>query len=271
MKSVRKHYKETEFNEEVILYKYDNEDEVIDYMRDWIDVGKKCAFLNFRNDIAEMWSSRLNSVGIPFVYIPSSPLDYANLESEHIWIARSIAQYIFQLKYSEYDFMDEIPMPESYRVSLLKKNLVAIKDALSDEILFIEKCLQLYQYLGYIEYTDKVEKEISKLYEVVNDDKFCPTYNQDSFKLTSGTIHSSKGLEFEQVVINAQDYNLSNEGMIYLHYVAISRPEERLLIIAKNSIFSRYKGYINTVISRTSELEITINMKNVVKIVEQEN
>ena len=30
----------------------------------------------------------------------------------------------------------------------------------------------------------------------------------------SGTIHSSKGLEFEQVIINAQDFNMSKEGII---------------------------------------------------------
>ncbi|WP_163527359.1 UvrD-helicase domain-containing protein [Halobacillus ihumii] len=268
MESVRKHYHQTEFNNEVIAFKFGIDSEAIAYINEWIDVSKKCAFLNFRNDNAEKWSNRLSESGLPFVFIPGSPLDYANLESEHIWIARAIAHYIFQYRYSEYDFRDEIPMPEVYRISDIKMLLKEINDTLNDQNQFKENCITLYNYLGYSEDLDKINGEISVLHEVVNDQKYTPTYNQDRYKLTSGTIHSSKGLEFEQVIINAQDYDLTREGIKFLHYVAISRPEERLLIIAQNDFMTRYKSYINFVISKTKDLGIEIDVEKVIKILE---
>lgn len=267
MGSVRKHYQLTEFNDEIIAFKYSRDSEAIEYISDWIDCSEKCAFLNFSNDNAKIWSEQLNGVDIPFVYIPSSPLDYSNLESEHIWLARAIAHYSLEQRYSEYDFMDEIPMPEAYRISDVKKMLKEIKDSEYEQHIYEKNCIKLYEYLGYIEDLKKIKKEISKLYEVVNDDKYIPTYNQDLYKLTSGTIHSSKGLEFEQVIINAQDYNLTREGIEFLHYVAISRPEERLLIIARNESMERYKRYIHNAVLKTRGLGIEVDIEKVIKII----
>jgi hypothetical protein len=268
MSSVRKHYQQTEFSDEVIAFKFSENSEVTGYINKWIDVNKKCAFLNFSNDNAEKWSERLNEAGVPFVFIPGSPLDYTNLESEHIWIARSIAHYLLQHRYSEYDFMDEIPMPESYKLAEIKKLLLEIKDSKTDFNLFEKNCIIMYEYLGFSIDFEKIKREIKKLYEVLSDERYIPTYNQDRYKLTSGTIHSSKGLEFEQVIINGQDFDLSREGMNFLHYVAISRPEERLLIIAQNGYMERYKSFINSVISKTQLLGFDIDITKVIKIIE---
>lgn len=159
-------------------------------------------------------------------------------------------------------------MPESFRISDIKKLLREIKESQYDYILYEKKCIKLYQYLGNSEGMDKIKREIRVLYDVVNDKKYLPTYNQDRYKLTSGTIHSSKGLEFEQVIINAQDYDMSREGIIFLHYVAITRSEERLLIIGQNSFMDRYTGYINNVITKTQELGIQVDVKKVIKIID---
>ncbi|WP_307449058.1 UvrD-helicase domain-containing protein [Paenibacillus sp. V4I3] len=268
MKDVRKNFQPTKFNDEVTFVKYDDESKAVNYIKNWIDVSKKCAFLNYSNNNAEAWSGRLNDVGIPFVFIPGSPLDVTSLESEHIWIARGIAHYSLQYRYSEYDFRDEIPMPENYKISIIKKMLNTIKDSQSEMQLFEKNCIEFYSYLGFTEDNVKIKKEIKVLFEVVNNEKYISTYNQERHKLTTGTIHSSKGLEFEQVIINAQDFDLTREGIIYLHYVAISRPEERLLILAQNAIFDRYKGYINYTISETRKLGIEISNSDVVKIIE---
>ena len=45
------------------------------------------------------------------------------------------------------------------------------------------------------------------------------------------TFHSSKGLEFDQVVLFAEDYKLSNPDSTYNHYVAATRAKERLVIV----------------------------------------
>lgn len=268
MKSVRKHFQHTEFNDEVIAFKYSDNSEVIEFIKEWIDTNKKCAFLNFSNNNSEFWSEQLQSIDIPFVFIPGSPLDYSNLESEHIWIARAIAHYSLQQRYSEYNFMDEIPMPEAYRISNIKTLLKSIKESQYNYNLYEENCIKLYEYLSYNEDLEKIKNEIITLFKVINDEKYIPTYNQDRYKLTSGTIHSSKGLEFEQVIINAQDYDMSRDGINYLHYVAISRPEERLLIIAQSGSMVRYKSYIEYVISKTQELGIEIELEKVIKIIE---
>jgi superfamily I DNA/RNA helicase len=267
MDSVRKHYQQTEFNDEIIAFKYGSDSEAIEYISDWINVSKKCAFLNFSNRNAESWSEQLNDNGIPFVFIPSSPLDYTSLESEHIWIARAIAHYSLEHRYSEYDFMDEIPMPETYKISKIKSLLQEIEKSKNEQYDHEENCIKLYEYLSYSEDLEKIKREISKLYEVMNDDMYIPTYNQELYKLTSGTIHSSKGLEFEQVIINAQDYNLSNAGIEFLHYVAISRPEKKLLILMKNGFIGRYEGYIHNSVLKTRELGNEIEVEHVIKII----
>lgn len=38
-------------------------------------------------------------------------------------------------------------------------------------------------------------------------------------------------MEYDQVIIIANDYNLAIENDRYLHYVAVSRPKSRLLIL----------------------------------------
>lgn len=268
MDSVRKHYQEADFSNEVIAYKFRSNSEAINYISRWIDVNKKCSFLNFSNDNARMWSRLLGDAGIPFVYVPGSPLDFSNLESEHIWIARALANYFIQQRYSEYDFGDEIPMPDAYRIKDIRSILEAIKKAQDNESIFEENCIILYDYLGYKEDLEKIKNEIDVLFDVINDDQYIPTYNQGRYKLTAGTIHSSKGLEFEQVIINARDYNFTSEDIRYLHYVAVSRPEERLLVIAQNSFMTRYNNVIDEAIEKTRDLGITINKDNVIKFIE---
>ncbi|WP_197204579.1 UvrD-helicase domain-containing protein [Cytobacillus firmus] len=267
MESVRHHYRQSDFNNEIIAFEFNTDEEAANYINDWIDTSKKCAFLNFSNSNAEKWSKQLNGVNLPFVFIPGSPLDYSNLESEHIWVARCIANYELQNKYSEYDVMDEIPMPEAYRIIDLKKLLFRIKDSHNNFDLYEKNCMKLYEYLGYRDDIEKIKREIKTLFEVVNDDRFVPTYNQESYSLTCGTIHSSKGLEFEQVIINAGDFNMSRDGAIFLHYVAISRPEQRLLIIGEPFYFKRYLGYIQGAVKKTKDLGIDISIESIIKLV----
>ena len=268
MESVREHYQITEFNEEIIACKYNEDNEAVAYIKEWIDPNKKCAFLNFSNGNAEYWSEKLQIASVPFVYIPGSPLDHSSIESEHIWIARGIASYTLQQRYSEYNFMDEIPMPEAYSLLVIKKLLKSIVEVQYNAKLYEQYCLKLYDYLNYYKDLEKIKREVAILLAVVNDNKYIPTYNQSRYKLTSGTIHSSKGLEFEQVIINAGDYNLSREGIIFLHYVAISRPEERLLIIGRNRTMDRYINEVEKVMQKTRELGYKIEFENVMKVVD---
>ena len=49
------------------------------------------------------------------------------------------------------------------------------------------------------------------------------------------TFHSSKGLEFEQVIVFAEDYRLSDMSSIYNHYVAVTRAKSKLIIVKLNN------------------------------------
>ena len=50
------------------------------------------------------------------------------------------------------------------------------------------------------------------------------------------TFHSSKGLEYEQVIIFGEDYS-EIESKIYNHYVAVTRAKEKLIIVVAKYIF----------------------------------
>ena len=267
MEAVRKNVQNADFNDEVMLYSYSGENNALDFIKKWIHTDLNCAILNFSNRNAERWSSNLINMGMDFIYIPATPLDDSRLESEHVWIARSIASYIYTKRYSEYDFFDEIPMPDLYEIRKVKKLLEAIVVYQEFEE-FEEYCIDMYQYLDYDVGTEQVNREIRALWEVVTDEKYIPSYNQDDYKYTSGTIHSSKGLEYKQVIINAGDYDFSREGIKYLHYVAVSRPEERLLILVNSGYKTRrYMGYIEEAIEKTKELGKDLEIEQLIRVV----
>lgn len=269
MESVREQYTKIDFNDEIILYEYLNENGACNYIKQWIDENKKCAILSFSNADARTWSDFLNQVGLNFVYVPQAPLDDSRLESEHIWIARGIANYIMTKRNSEYDFKDEIPISDNYKISILKSKLKNIKDRIKNKEEFYNASYALYSYLSYEEITEKVKNEVEKLYETVTDAEYIPSYNSDSYLLTSGTIHSSKGLEFSQVIINAGNYNFSRDGIKYLHYVAVSRPEERLLILSEHGYCTRrYLGYIDDAINNMNNIGYEIRRNDIITLVQ---
>lgn len=269
MESVREHYSEIDLEDEVIMYGYNNDTEACEYIKEWIDTSKKCSVLSFRNDDAKMWSEALNNVGLDFVYIPQAPIDDTRLESEHIWIARGIASYILTRRYSEYDFRDEIPAPEFFQISKLKSKLKLVKECIDNKEKFSSACYDLYSFLEYDEITEKIENEVQKLHETVINDEYVPTYNSDKYLLTSGTIHSSKGLEFSQVVINAGNYNFNGDGIKDLHYVAVSRPEDKLLILAEHGYYyNRYLGYIDVAIDEMNEIGFELTRSDIVKLID---
>jgi superfamily I DNA/RNA helicase len=267
MESVREHYIPIDIDREVVLYSYKDYADACEYVREWINLKKNCSMLNFRNGNAREWSEKLNEVGLEFVFLPQSPIDDTRLESEHIWIARGVACYILTKRYSEYDFFDEIPSPESYQVYILRDKLKQIKNNIIDRQRFEKFCIDLYCYLGYDEINLKVKEEIDKLFQTVCVDEYYSSYNADEYNLTSGSIHSSKGLEFSQVIINAGDFDLSRGDIKDLHYVAVSRPEDKLLILAHESNdCDRYLDYINQVVTQMNSLGYEITRENLVKI-----
>jgi superfamily I DNA/RNA helicase len=267
MDEARGNYSITEFDNEVQLIIYEEKNDAIDYIEKWLDKDRRCTFLNYRRDSAEEWSNLLRQKDIDFVYIPISPLDNGDLESEHIWIARVIASYLLEDRYSEYDVFLEIPLPEAFELKKIRSLLLNIKKHREDEEKFRIHCMDLYNYLGYNSTNEKINTEIGRLFNVVNNPRYIPYYNSSKYKLTTSTIHSSKGLEFEQVIITGNDYNFNNDNDRFLHYVAVSRPKDRLLILLENNYRGmKYLEEIENVVNKTKELGFKIECSDIVKI-----
>lgn len=273
MDEARENIQQVTLNEEVTSYRYRDESRALLFISNWLNSETNCAFLHYRRDVAESWSNKLRDIDLDFVYIPSSPLDHSDLESEHIWIARLLACYILEDRFNEYDFFAEIPFPESYEFKKVKVLLETIKNNVGNREEFVQACYIIYDYLGYSDKGKKIIEEINTLLTVALDKRYIPTYNAKRYNYTSSTIHSSKGLEYEQVIIMANDYNLLSQDDRFLHYVAVSRPKNRLLILIKDDVRGQeYYREIDRVIDATnSKFGLSLSTSDIIKRIKQKD
>lgn len=197
-----------------------------------LDTNKKSALLRFSNNNARVGAEALAMVGAEFIYIPQIPI--ADITTDSAWLYLAIAKYIIIEKYSAYDVISEIPVEgnESKKtVSAVKKLLNDIELSKDDESMFNSSVNKLAEYLGYQTRTD----HLSKLYRTISDNNFYAAFETDKYQHIAITFHSSKGLEFEQVIVFAEDYRLSDMPSIYNHYVSVTRAKNKLIIVKQNN------------------------------------
>lgn len=193
---------------------------------------KKSALLRFSNDNARIGASELTTNGLEYVYIPQTPI--ADITTDTAWLYTAIAKYLIIEKYSAYDVISEIPVEgnESRKtVSTVKRLLKRIEETIDDEQSFGSCVTALAEYLGY----DTRPDHINKLFKTISDTSFHVAFEADKYKHIAITFHSSKGLEFEQVIVFAEDYRLSDMSSIYNHYVAVTRAKSKLIIVKLNN------------------------------------
>lgn len=230
MDDVRSDFRKVPFDDSVNCFAYKSVYYAIKKVKEWVDTDEKCAFLIRNKTDGKRWAGWLNDNNIEFTFIPGSPLDNLDMESEHIWIARQIAHFIMNDIYSEYDFYDEIANSDSYNFSEIRRTLFSIEKTIDDIETFIACCTKLYEILGY-ELSDQITNEIKVLFQVISNEEYIPTYNNEKYKHIVTTVHSAKGLQYAQVIALADNYNLNIAEDCNLHYVAVSRPEKRLLVL----------------------------------------
>jgi superfamily I DNA/RNA helicase len=179
----------------------------------------------------------LTSNGMEHIYIPPTPID--NITTSSAWLYFAIASYVLISTYSAYDFYNEIPAeaePERIVIGkieqMLKKARQKAND--SDATGFGQSVTAIADHLGYATTADHIEK----LYNTVRDSKYAVALNPIKPQHCTLTLHSSKGLEFEQVILFIEDYayygNVGNEH-INNHYVACTRAEKRLVVVDTQS------------------------------------
>ena len=197
-----------------------------------VPLDKRTALLRFSNENARSGANDLTANGLKFVYIPQTPI--ADITTETAWLYLAIAKYIIVEKYSAYDLISEIPVEgnESRKtVSAIKKLLSAIKNSTDSEQAFNTSVCKLAEYLGY----DTRNDHLRKLYKTICDTSYHVSFDPDQYQNIAITFHSSKGLEFDQVIVFADDYRLSDMQSIYNHYVAVTRAKTKLIIVKQNN------------------------------------
>lgn len=114
---------------------------------------------------------------------------------------------------------------------MINRLLIAVGNAKDDEATFFSAVESLAHYLGY----ETRKDHLKKLYTTISDSSFHAAYEADKYQHTAITFHSSKGLEFDQVIVFAEDYRLSDMPSIYNHYVAVTRAKSKLIIVKLNN------------------------------------
>ena len=213
-----------------------------------LDPNKKSALLRYTRENSMVGAEMLSSNKFQFTYIPIPPI--SDITTNSAWLYNAIASYIILEKYSVYDLISEIPVEgneNSKLASNIKRHLENIKCSVGDESMFRKNVEQLGLYLGY----ETREKHIRKLFETINNKIYYSYFNPDDYQNIAITFHSSKGLEFDQVIVFAEDYNLRDMTSFYNHYVAVTRAKEKVIIVYTNS---------------RNSIAFQTNLKNVLKL-----
>ena len=198
-----------------------------------LDPNKKCALLRYSNANAEAGAKALTDGDMEFIYVPQTPI--ADITTDAAWLYNAIAKYFILSQYSAYDFRDEIPnevVGNRKILSYIKKSLSLMDESIKHEDFneFVKHIGLMADYLGY----EIREDHCQKVYETISNQRFHPAFNIDELQRIAITFHSSKGLEFEQVILFVSDYRLSREEDIYNHYVAATRAKSKLILVYIN-------------------------------------
>ncbi|MEG0128660.1 UvrD-helicase domain-containing protein [Clostridium sp.] len=245
-------YEEIDNQNNIFLIKTNKLNWVKD-VKQYINMDEKLALLRFRKVDAEEGANQLSNNGIECSYISQTPV--STITTKTAWIYNYIAMYIIKNKFSIYDFLAGAPqncIERDNTIKNLKDKLNILKESFRD--LTKDEFAELVNEVFSILNQDLDEKNFEKLYETVINDIYYNIYNLDSIDRISITFHASKGLEYEQIIVFANDYNLTDIESRYNHYVAVTRAKSKLIIV--------YCG---------EEFHATIFKKNFCKIIKNNN
>lgn len=200
-----------------------------------IDRDKKTALLRYSNDNARIGADLLTLAGIDYVFIPQIPI--SDISTETAWLYSAIAKYLILEKYSVFDLISDMPVEGNENkttVSKVTKLLLNIKSSKNDEPAFFSCTNELADYLGY----GTRPEHLKKLYQTVSDASFHVAFEAEKHQHIAITFHSSKGLEFDQVVVFAEDYRLSDTASVYNHYVSVTRARSKLIIVKLDNYYA---------------------------------
>ena len=225
----------------------------------FLDKQLSLAILTRSNKNVKKFGCSLNNKGIECAIIQKSPVEYIQNTDRLIYLL--IVKYLIVQGYSEYDFSKDIDLENTYKeVSFkeLKKHLEElVQYDGKDRKTVVASLLKLFKM-------NINEDFYSKLEETLNNKLFHYGFNIDQYKNVVMTIHGAKGLEYDQVILFADEFDFDSHENRELHYVAATRAKSRLVIIGYNDYTST--NFWNYLIHR-AKIE-GIDLKKVVKVIQ---
>ncbi|MDA1994822.1 ATP-dependent helicase [Bacillus cereus] len=214
-----------------------------------LKLDEELVILVRRRDQAVEIMNELNEEGFNFIFIPQTPLDRA---TPNATLLKEVIKYVKNDRYSIYDLAAEIVgnlNPREIREIQKIINELLVPDI--NQVLINQVLMNLFAKLEITLDT----REIEAFTEVMMTNEFDIAFDTNEYLHKIFTVHSAKGLEFNQVIITASDYKVHYNIDTNEHYVATTRAKDKLIVIMDNK---RYSDYIEMLIK---ELKI----KNIIK------
>lgn len=194
-----------------------------------IDKTTSLAVLAYTNDEVMQIYSRLQEVGIHAKFIIDRDKFYLKNIVEIVEFDKRLSTYLHgKLSYNEDDFEKalkdiETRFKESKNFPLLKKVV--------DKFLYESDNYYVSQWLGYL---DEIKLE---------------EFEEKSHNITISTIHKSKGLEFDNVVLIVNK-NPENDNEKRLYYVGMTRAKNKLAIVRHGNQAIEGEDYANYIFDK---------------------
>lgn len=197
----------------------------------YIDSSQTCALLRYSNFYAELCAEKLTNRNLGFLYIPKTPI--STITTNSAWLYNAIAKSLIVRTYSVYDFRNEIPneaIENKKIIQQIKRYLEALKNQIANHDIcgFQKQVALMAERFGLTSEPDHCRK----LYETITNLKFHPAFHVDDWQRISMTFHSSKGLEFDQVILFLSDFSPEKNESLYNHYVAVTRAKRKLIMVS---------------------------------------
>lgn len=250
-------FKSVENNKEVLAINCTECHEIIPQIIDNINNVKRIAILTFQKNDAKALAEQFTQFGLEMKYIISPPVE--DISTHDKWLYSSIAKLIYLKDYNIYSFLDDIPFEISRNDrNTIKKYLKQIPAFTNQKEILNVQINALFNILDYKLLNSKFEK----LYETINNDIYGNWYNLENIKNVSMTLHTSKGLEFDQVILLAKDFSLNTQENKNLHYVGITRVKEKMIIIFEKNYSKQYLDIlVEKMQTLPSDYKMILNMK----------
>lgn len=170
-------------------------------------------------------AKNLSNELIDFTYIPKNKLDTYN--SKYKWFTKEILHFLLSEKSNEFNIINSIPFEISNdTIKLLKLKLKKLKKSSN----LYDDMKEIFTIVFPILEDSEYKKEYAILKSIIDDDSNSIIYNMHKVKNLVMTMHSSKGLEFDVVIVFAEELIDHIKYDENLNYVVMSRAKKKLII-----------------------------------------